>query len=785
MADVPAGLATALQDRYRLDRELGQGGMATVYLAQDLKHDRKVALKVLRPELAAAIGAERFLREITLTAQLNHPHILPLLDSGQAPDASGACLYYVMPYVEGESLRDRLNREKQLPLDDALRLTREVADGLGAAHSLGVVHRDIKPENILLSGGHAVIADFGIARALKAAGGSRLTETGLVVGTPAYMSPEQAAGDTELDKRSDIYSLGCVLFEMLAGETPYTGPTPQAILAKKLTEPLPRVSVIRQAVPAGVEAALARALARAPADRFSSTAQLTAALTPPFASAEPMPRSPRRWAFPLVGAFAAIVLTTLAWLGWTRGGFGAAAPIGSIAVLPPQDLSGDSTQQYLALGIHDGLIGELDQVGSLRVISRTSMMSYAGTRKPVSQIARELGVDALVETSVRRSGDSLHIRVQLLRARPVEQNLWGRRYDRNIEDILKLYGEMAQDIARGARIRTTSDQEARLASAPRVSPETYSLYVKGMYFLDKGTPEGASRGIGFLRQAIEHDPGDALAWAGLAVGYITAAHGPAPPTDALPLARAAAERALKLDSTLAETMASLAFIKGYYDWDWEASDQLFRKAIALNPNSSLAHYWYSWQLALFGRMEEAIAEHRLAQAVDPLNPLNTAWLGWLLFWQGKYDEAMDEAQRALALDPAFPVSYFVMAEVYLARGNNEKAIASARRAATADPEWKWVLGKIAALAGHEAEAREVLAQLHAQPLTPWVAWSLAVVNAALGDRDEAFRWLNYEHPHAWVPWVRFDHAFKSLWGDPRMGPLLKKMNLPPLSSSAP
>jgi tetratricopeptide (TPR) repeat protein len=331
----------------------------------------------------------------------------------------------------------------------------------------------------------------------------------------------------------------------------------------------------------------------------------------------------------------------------------------------------------------------------------------------------------------------------------------------------------------------TSDQEARLASAPRVSPETYSLYVKGMYFLDKGTQEGATRGIGFLREALEHDPGDALAWAGLAVGYITAAHGPAPPPDALTLARAAAERALRLDSTLAETMASLAFIKGYYEWDWDASDQLFRKAIALNPNSSLAHYWYSWQLALFGRMEEAIAEHRLAQAVDPLNPLNTEWLGYLLFWQGKYDEAMGEARRSLALDSASPVSHFVLAEVYLARGNRDEAIASARRAVAADPAWKWVLGNIAALAGHEAEAREVLAQLHAQPLTPWVAWSLAAVNSALGDRDEAFRWLNYEHPHAWVPWVRVDQTFKSLWGDPRMGPLLKKMNLPPVSSPAP
>ena len=288
---VPAGLAAALRDRYRLERELGQGGMATVYLAEDLKHHRKVAVKVLRPELAATLGPERFVREIETTAQLTHPHILPLLDSGQVGGpheltADGGrltaeFLYYVMPYVEGESLRDRIDRERQLPLEDALQIAREVADALSYAHTRGVVHRDIKPENILLESGHAVVADFGIARAVSAAGGARLTETGLAVGTPAYMSPEQAAGSGSIDGRSDVYSLGCVLYEMLSGETPYTGPTPQAVLAKKLSEPLPRISVVREAVSPGMEAALAKALARTPADRWATAAEFGAALAHP------------------------------------------------------------------------------------------------------------------------------------------------------------------------------------------------------------------------------------------------------------------------------------------------------------------------------------------------------------------------------------------------------------------------------------------------------------------------------------------------------------------------
>jgi eukaryotic-like serine/threonine-protein kinase len=275
--EVVDALRRALADRYRLERELGQGGMATVYLARDIRHDREVALKVLRPELGKALGAERFLREIRTTAHLTHPHILPLLDSGDA----GGTLFYVMPYVEGESLRDRLTREKQLPLDDALAIARDVADALGHAHSHGVIHRDIKPENILLEAGHAVVADFGIARAVSAAGGERLTETGLAVGTPAYMSPEQASASAELDGRSDLYSLGCVLYEMLIGETPYTGPTPMAILARMLSEPLPRISVVRETVPPGVEAAIAKALARTPADRYRTMDDFARALASP------------------------------------------------------------------------------------------------------------------------------------------------------------------------------------------------------------------------------------------------------------------------------------------------------------------------------------------------------------------------------------------------------------------------------------------------------------------------------------------------------------------------
>jgi len=277
MPDPQERLTQALADRYRIERELGAGGMATVYLAEDLRHHRHVAVKVLRPEIARALGSQRFLREIETTAQLTHPHILPLLDSG---DADGT-LFYVMPYVDGESLRERLTREHQLPLDDAIRITREVADALGYAHGHGVVHRDIKPENILLEAGHAVVADFGIARAIDQAAGQRLTETGVTLGTPAYMSPEQSMGSRDIDGRSDVYSLACMLYEMLAAETPYTGPTPMAIMARKLADPLPRISVVRETVPSSVEAVLVKALAREPAERYPTAGEFAAALARP------------------------------------------------------------------------------------------------------------------------------------------------------------------------------------------------------------------------------------------------------------------------------------------------------------------------------------------------------------------------------------------------------------------------------------------------------------------------------------------------------------------------
>ncbi|PYP22547.1 MAG: hypothetical protein DMD55_19240, partial [Gemmatimonadetes bacterium] len=369
MADQLARLQAALADRYTIERELGRGGMATVYLAQDLKHHRPVAIKVLRPELAAALGAERFLREIETAAKLTHPHILPLHDSGEA----AGFLFYVMPYVEGESLRDRLSREKQLPLGDALQIAREVADALSYAHNQDVVHRDIKPENILFEAGHAVVTDFGIARAITAAGGEKLTGTGIAVGTPAYMSPEQAAS-APVDERSDIYSLGCVLYEMLAGEPPFTGPSAESIVRQHLAAAPPRVSAMRAAVPPAIEEGIVRALAKTPADRFATAAEFAGALAAPAQRARDTGRRTSRLA---AGAgLAATLLASAAGLFVLSRLHGTPALPGgtrqSIAVLPFVNVSGAPQEEYLSDGISEELINALSKLPQLQVVARPS-----------------------------------------------------------------------------------------------------------------------------------------------------------------------------------------------------------------------------------------------------------------------------------------------------------------------------------------------------------------------------------------------------------------------------
>ncbi len=771
MTDLFDRLKTALAGRYAIECELGAGGMATVYLAEDLKHHRKVAVKVLRPELAATLGPERFVREIEIAAKLSHPHILPLFDSGEAD----GFLYYVMPYVEGESLRDRLDREGKLSVEHMVRLTDDVAAALSYAHDHGIVHRDVKPENIMLTGGRAVVADFGIARAVTAAGGERLTGTGFAIGTPTYMSPEQAMGLAEVDARSDVYALGCVVYEMVGGRPPFEGPTPQALLAKHAAGAVPGLRTSDPAIPVYVERAVEKALAKDPADRFQTPSAFAEALTTETVVARVRRR--RRWPRRTVAVAAGVVLMAAA--GWWTSRAFTGGGIESLAVLPFYNVSGDPEQEYLVAGMHEALIGELAQIGALRVISRTSAMRYQNSDKTVPEIARELNVDAVVEASVTTAGTSVSIEVQLIDALPEERHLWSQVYDRNMDDVFVMYSDVARAIARQINVELTPEEETRLTGARRVNRETYEAYLKGMFYLHKSTLEDFQTGLAYLHEAVETNPADPLAYAGLALGYsLIASHGPTPPPDAWARARGAAERALKLDSTLAEAHAALAEIKLYLEWDWAGAEQAFRRALELNPSLASSHAHYAMYLVLFGRDDEAVARMKRAQQVDPLDPLLHSWMGDLHYSLKAYDEMIDDARKALELDPDFPRAFFTLGLGYAGMGMYEEAIAAHEKAVAAHPGWNWALADTYALAGRTGDARRIAAELEGQN-DPRNAWGLALVYMDLGEKDEAFRWVEaaYEYRNPWTPWFRF---FEPLRDDPRLQDLVRRMNLPPL-----
>jgi serine/threonine protein kinase/tetratricopeptide (TPR) repeat protein len=655
--DVLATLRSGLADRYAIERELGHGGMATVYLAHDLRHDRAVALKVLRPELGQALGPERFLREIKTTAQLAHPHILPLLDSGDA----GGALFYVMPVVEGESLRGRLDREKQLPIEEALQITREVADALSYAHSHGVVHRDIKPENILLQSGHAVVADFGIAKAIAGAGSERLTETGLTIGTPAYMSPEQAGGSQDLDGRSDLYSLGCMLYEMLAGQPPFTGPTADSVVRQRLAAEPPSITIVRPAVPAPVAAALERALAKTPADRFTTAAQFAAALAHPEVMIAPrpaqQPRWWRRWSVRLAAAATVLVVVagSVAVGRWPHPGASKSSyPRTAIAVLPLQNFSAEGPQAYFAPELQDEVLTQLSKVAALTVISRTSVMGYAGTTKPIKEIANELAVGTIVEGSVQVVGNRLRVNVQLIDA-ATDRHLWAEQYDRTLKDVFAVQSEIARAIVGAVGTTLTGVEAGAIAAAPTANAEAYRLYLQGRdYFLRPGyVRQNFESAQQLYERAVALDPGFALAHAALSVVHglmYFVKYDPLPKRASRQWAEA--ETALRLAPGLPQAHVAMGLAYYWGRRDYQRAMGEFRVALkGLRSDAKLWHWIAAVQRRL-GNWDEALAAFERGVQLDPRNADLINDLGAGIYQvMHRYAEAVREDDRALRLAP--------------------------------------------------------------------------------------------------------------------------------------
>jgi serine/threonine-protein kinase len=768
----PRVVLEALSERYAIERELGRGGMATVYLARDLRHDRPVALKVLHPELAMALGAERFQREIRLAARLQHPHILTVHDSGEIPGPPGhpPILWFSMPFIEGESLRDRLNREKQLPLDDALRVTREAADALDYAHRHGVIHRDIKPENILLSDGHALVADFGIGKALTQASDEKLTETGLAVGTPAYMSPEQAAGGKDLDPRSDIYSLATVLYEMLAGETPFAAPTAQAMIARRFMETPKPLRERRESVPEAVEQAVQKALARTTADRFATAAEFARALAAPTATVATTattsaggtpaptgevvarPRIARR-RIPIAPASMALgfVLGLGLLFGWLRRHAGEAPGADGVkllAVLPFENL-GSSEDEYFADGVTDAVRGKLTSLPGLQVTASNSSSQYKRPTKSPQQIARELGVDYLLVGKVRwekRPDGTSRVQVspELIQASTAAAK-WQQPFDATITDVFQVQAEIAGRVAQALDLALGASERQTLAQKPTGDLAAYDAYLRGEKIsggMSSGDPATLRRAVAYYEQAVSADSGFALAWAQLSRAHSNIYGNGVPAPEEAAEARRAADRALELAPSRPEGRLALA---EYYRQVERNNERMLEQA-TLGQRTTPGNADFIVMAALaeqnLGRWSQALEHLRQARRLDPRSPQTARRLGTCLFFLRRYPEALEAYDYALSLAPTNITVLEFKAMVPLAQGDLAGARAVLRSAPEIEPaalvayvatyyDLFWVL---------DEEQRALLQRLGPGPFDDdRGAWGLALAGAygLRGDRARA------------------------------------------------
>ena len=723
--------------------------MATVYLARDVRHDRPVALKVLRAEQSAALGAERFDREIKLLARLRHPFVLPLHDSGEAAGS----LYFVMPYVEGESLRARITREEKLSLEDVVAIARQIADALDYANGEGVVHRDVKPENILLSRhGHAMLADFGIARGalLSGAAATGLTQSGMTIGTVDYMSPEQALGDNDIDGRSDVYSLGCVVYEALAGHPPFTGNTSLSIVAQHIGKPAPSLAANRADLSSSSIRAVARALEKKTADRFPTATEFIRALQ----SSDTLP-------LPAQGHLASTQRL-------------------SIAVLPISNQSADAETEYFSEGMTDDLMNALAKVEGLRVVSRTSAFAFKSGDVPIREIGARLGVGFILEASVRRAGSRLRVSARLIGVED-DSTLWSETYERQLEDVFAVQDEITHSIVKTI---TEALQLGHLRGAipvqqPR-SLEAYDLYLLGRHHWYKRTETSMRRALELFQEAAAADPNYAPAYSGIAdASALLASWQFATEKEMYPQAVKGARRALELDPSLADAHASLGFVKLNWEWDWNGALEEFRRAIALNPSHEAAHRWLSAFLAGIGRDDEAIPLALRAIELDPISVLPRMNLGIIQFLSWRFEDAIVELRRVLEKDPNFVRAYAFLACSLSFLDRHDEAIAAAHTGVEKSNRHAmllFALGICIARSGPLDDARKIFEPIISE-LAPFYE---ATVYAMLHEDSRALDTLERapESHSDWMYSVGRQPWFRQYHSHPRFVRLLEELRLP-------
>ena len=797
MTDVLTRLGAALAGRYHIERELGAGGMATVYLARDLKHDRDVAIKVLKPELGAVLGAERFVKEIRTTANLQHPNLLPLFDSGEAD----GLLFYVMPYAEGETLRARLDTERQLPVDETVRLISLLAGALDFAHARGVVHRDLKPENILLQAGQPIIADFGIALAVAQAGGARVTETGLSLGTPHYMSPEQAAGTHTVDARSDQYALAATTYEMLAGEPPHTGATTPAIIARLMTERPRDIRAIRPAVPSAIDAAIQRALEKTPADRFPSCGAFAEALAAGLRSGEPVhptesavtpdhstgrrPASGRR-----VGAIGALVaLAAVVIVGVvvvrrpaTRDPSGPGAVERSLAVLPFTSVGGDTANSYFAAGIADELTSALMQIPGLRLAGRASAARVKEQGRDAQEIGKALNVSAILDGSVRRSGERIRVSAELTSAGD-ERVIWSQTYERALADVFAVQDDITREIVAALQVRLVGAAGGLGARGGTTDLEAYDLYLRARpLYLARG--KGLREAERLLVRAIARDPDYARAQAMLAsVLLVQPYYIDVRTRDVAARGRAAALRAIAIDDSLAEGHMALGHSHEEAG-EWSAARREYERAIALDPTSADASYRLGELYFRMGLPRESLRFLEEAQRLDPLYAHSNAYLGLCLAMVGRVDEGIALAQATMALDPEQISVNNWYANILDLSGRREEAKAQARRLIALPDVTLARIGFAAGIlgrAGARDEAQALLRRIEATPVGT-VERELALVAALLGTPDVERAMTALEQaveadPQRTVAYSLASRSYDPLRANPRFAAVVRKLDL--------
>jgi serine/threonine-protein kinase len=763
--------------RYHLLEEIGGGGMGVVYRARDEHLGRDVALKVLRSAAGMDESArKRFRREARALSLLSHPSISTVFDF----DSHDGVEFLVMELVEGENLARRLGTP--LPEGEVADLGAQVAGALAAAHEQGVIHRDLKPGNVMVTPkGRVKLLDFGLALLCPEAAVSpetrSLTEMGHVIGTLAYMSPEQLLGN-ESDERSDLYSLGVLLYEMATGRRPFESTLPTALVNEILHRPAPRPGTHGVQLSPSLETLLVSLLEKDPKRRPGSAARVEAALRATqspgvsagrgalLGSAAPTdPAAPQP--FPVTAGAATFASTG----------------IQSIVVLPLENLSRDPEQEYFADGMTEALITNLAQIRALRVVSRTSTMQYKGARKPLPQIARELRVDAVVEGTVARFGNRVRITAQLIEAAS-DRHIWARSYERDLSDVLALQGEVAREIADEIQVQVSQEERARLGSLRRVKPEAYEDYLRGRHHWNRRTDAEIRKGIEYFQQAIAKDPQYAQAHAGLSRAYDTmGTYNFLPPSEAFARAAAEAARALELDSSLPEAHTALGGVLFTHNWDWKGAESEFSQALALDPNYPDAYHWYSDYLSAMGRPEEALAAIRRAHALEPLSLTINMSIGTCLFYARRFDDTIAQQRGTLELDPAFTPALRNLGGAYEQKGMYDEAIDAYKRAIALSPQdvsAKGLLAHAYAVSGDRDEARRLLRELTDQSNQRFVSsYSLAAIHVGLGEREPAFERLEqaFRDRDRAMPWIKVAPRLDPLRTDPRFTDLLRRMKL--------